>query len=130
MIFRYPSNLMKFRFGLLHSLNVDRVHHKHNAIGAPRVRLPQRPQLLLAAYIPEVESDRFRVTQRHFDFLRIKSFSGDGVDELVELQSVQHGRLPSGVQSQDDNVETLERRQAGENRRLVRESIPHCRGGR
>lgn len=73
-----------------------------------------------------MESDRFRVAQRHFDFLCIKSFSGDSVDELIELQSVEHGRLSSGVQPQDDNVETLERRQAGEDRRLVRESIPHC----
>lgn len=121
---------MKFCFGLLHSLNIDRVHHKHNAVGAPCIRLPQWPQLLLATYIPEVESDRFRVAQRHFDFLRIKSFSGDSVDELIELQPVEHRRLSSGVQSQDDNVEALERRQAGEDRRLVRESIPHCQNGR
>lgn len=130
MILGYPSNLMKFCFGLLHPLNVDGVHHKHDAIGAPCVRLPQRPQLLLAAHIPEVEGDRLRIAQRHFDFLRIKSFSGNGVDELIELQSVQHRRLPGAVQPQDDDVKALEGRQAGEDRRLVRESIPHCRKGR
>lgn len=110
LIFRYPRDFVKFSFGLLHSLDVDRVHHKHNTIGAPRVRLPQRPQLLLAAHIPEVERDRFRVAQSNFDFLRIKSFRGDGVDELIELQPVQHGRLPSGIQPQDHNMEALERR--------------------
>lgn len=77
-----------------------------------------------------MESDRLRVAQRHLDFLRIKSFSGHSVDELIELQSVEHRRLPSAVQPKDDDVKALEGRQAREDRRLVRESIPHCQKGR
>lgn len=77
-----------------------------------------------------MESDRLRVAQRHFDFLRVKSFGGHGVDELIELQPVEHRGLPGGVQPQDDDVEALEGRQAGQQRRLVRESIPHRRAER
>lgn len=106
-----PCDLMQLCFGLLDSLRVNRVHHKHDAISAAGVRAPQGPQLLLTSYIPEVEgSCPPAASKRHFNLLCVKTFSGDSVHKLIEAQAVQHSGLSCAIQTQDDDVERLEGR--------------------
>lgn len=129
LVLRDPRDFVQFRLGFLHPLHVHRIHHEDDAVGAAGVGLPQGPQLLLAPDVPEVESDRLVVPQSHLDLLRVEPFGGDGVDELVELQPVEDGGLAGAVQTQDHDVEALEGGQAGQDRRLLRQPIPHRRGG-
>lgn len=110
LVFRGFGNFMELRFGLLHALCVHRVHNKYDAVRASRVRLPQGAKLLLATYVPEVERPRPVSAQRQFDLLCIETFGGHSVHKLIELQSVQNGCLPCGVQTKDGDVERLEER--------------------
>lgn len=124
-----PCDFVKFRFCFFHSFHIHGIHHEDDAIRAAGVGLPKRPQLLLASDVPEVKSDSLVVSQRHLDFLRIETFSGHSVDELVELQPIEDGGLAGTVQPQDHDVEALKGRQARQDRRLLRQPIPHRRGG-
>lgn len=80
-----PRNFVQLRLGLLHPLSVHRVHYEDDPIRAPRVRLPEGPQLLLPPDIPEMKSHRPGTAQSHFDLLCIKSLGGHGVNKLIEL---------------------------------------------
>lgn len=110
LVFRGLGDFMELRFGLLHALRIHRVHHEYDAVRASRVRLPQRAQLLLATDVPEVERHSPVAAQGHFHLLRIETFGGHSVHKLVELQSVQNGGLPRGVQPEDGDVKGLEER--------------------
>lgn len=119
LVFGGLGDFMELRFGLLHALRVHRVHHEYDAICASCVRLPQRPQLLLAAYVPEVKRPGPVAPQRQLDLLRVESFGGHRVHKLIELQPVQDGGLPCRVQAEDGDVKRLEERDAGEEARLL-----------
>lgn len=112
LVFRGFGDFMELRLGLLHALGIHRVHHKYDAVRASRVRLPQGAKLLLATYVPEMERPTPVAAQRQFDLLRIETFGGHRVHKLIELQSVQNGGLPCGVQPEDGDVERLEERDA------------------
>ncbi|KAF3834386.1 hypothetical protein F7725_025590 [Dissostichus mawsoni] len=115
LVLRQPCDLVQLRLGLLDALSVHRVHHEHDPISTAGVRAPQRTQLLLTAYIPEVEGCLpSAFSERHFDLLCVKALCWDSVHKLVETQAVQYSGLACTVQPQNDNVESLEGRQAGE----------------
>lgn len=124
LVLRQPGDLVQFRLGLLHALAVHRVHHEDHAVGAAGVRTPQGAQFLLASHIPKVEGRRPpppAIPQGHFDLLRVETLCGDRVDKLVESQPIQHGGLAGAIQSQDDDVQGLERQGAAQ----FRESVAH-----
>ena len=118
------GDLVQLGAGLLQPLRVHRVHHVHDAVRAPAVGLPQRPQLLLAPDVPEVAADAPggpRAAQT--DPLRVEADGGHRVDELVEFQPVQDGGFPRRVQTEHDDVQGREGGQVGE-------AVPHDAAGR
>lgn len=111
-------HLVKFGLGFLQPVHVDRVHHVNDAVRAAAVGLPQGPQLLLASDVPEMTADPFGRPVAELDLLGVEADGGDGVDEFVELQAVEHGGLTSRIQAEHDDVQGLERGNVGE-------AVPH-----
>lgn len=107
------GHLVQLRLGLLQPVHVHRVHHVDDAVRAAAVRLPQRPQLLLAAHVPEVAADALGRAVAQLDLLRVEADGGHRVHELVELEPVEHRGLAGRVQTQHDDVQGLEGRDVG-----------------
>lgn len=110
----------QLHLGLLHALHVHRVQHEHDAVRAARVRLPQRPQLLLPAHVPHEEVDALGLAEGALHLLAVEADGGHRVEVLVELEPVERGGLAGGVQAQHDDVQrALRRRQRVQQARVL-----------
>ena len=74
------------------------VHHEDDGVTVLEVVLPQRPDLGLAAHVPDGEVDVLVLHALH-----VEADGGDGGDHLAQLELVQHGRLAGVVQPQHDD---------------------------
>ena len=93
------KDVVQFLRGLLEPVPVGAVHHVDEGVGVLEVVLPQRPELCLAAHIPDGE-----VNVLVDDAFNVESDGGDGVDDLPQLQLVQHRGLPRVVQAQHQDA--------------------------
>ena len=87
---------------LVHPGAVARVNDEDEALGAAEVVPPQRPDLVLAADVPDVE---FHVLVG--DGLDVEADGRDGGDVLPELELVQDGRLAGGVEAEHQEAHLL-----------------------
>ena len=70
------------------------VHHEDDGVTVLEVVLPQRPDLGLAAHVPDGEVDVLVLHALH-----VEADCGDCGDDLAELQFVEDGRLSGGIKS-------------------------------
>nr|KAF6363111.1 hypothetical protein mPipKuh1_010108 [Pipistrellus kuhlii] len=87
----HPHHLLS---GLIHAFLVSAVNHKDETITVLAVVAPQRPDLVLAVYVPHDKADVLILHSLH-----VETYGGNGVHDLTQLQFVQDGGLPSSVQS-------------------------------
>lgn len=84
------AHAQELQFGFVKPILFTRVHYKDDAIGATRVALPQRSELILTTHVP------YRVGRViHANLFTIESNGRGSVHVLIEFQSVKHGGLAS-----------------------------------
>ena len=92
------QHLVQFILGIIDSVAVRTIHHIDQTICAFKVVAPKSANLVLATHIPNVELDVLV-----FHGLHIKSYGGDGGNDLCQFQAVQNGGLACSVQTKHQN---------------------------
>lgn len=127
LVFGQAGDPVQLHLGLLHAFRLGGVHHKHQAVRPACVRLPQRPQLVLATHVPHLERRAvgLGVAHGHLDPLHVEALGGDGLNELPQLEAVEERRLAGAVQTDHHHVQGLEARQEGGVRGHVGQLVAH-----
>ena len=92
------EHLVELLTVLFDSLSIVGVNDVDETLGVSVVMSPEKSDLVLTTDIPHIEADVFV-----FDGLDVEANSGDGVDDLSELELVEDGGLASGVKTDHED---------------------------
>ena len=103
-IFHFPiiDDAVQLLPRLVHPGAIARIDNEDQALRPAEVVSPQRPDLVLATDVPDVELDVLVG-----DGLDVEADCGDGGDILAELELIEDGGLSGGVESEHEETHLL-----------------------
>mmetsp|Transcript_888 Transcript_888/g.2773 ORF Transcript_888/g.2773 Transcript_888/m.2773 type:complete len:203 (-) Transcript_888:69-677(-) len=111
------QHLIELLLGVLDAVPVVAVHHVDEAVGALVVVAPERPDLVLAAHVPDREAQVLVL-----DRLHVEAYRRDGGHHFAKLQLVEDRRLTRCIEPDHQNAHL---RLADEPRPYFRERCAH-----